>query len=105
MFVLDPAASRHSRRVNHLHVAVLVLPVELFGRGVHARLVVAELEETLETAGRVLGTLTVVTVREVHDETCALEPLALTSSEELVDDALRVVGEITKLGLPDGERV
>ncbi len=50
-----------------------------------------------------LGTLTVVTVRQVEHKTSSLEPLALTRGDELVDDALGIVGEITKLGFPDGQ--
>ena len=38
------------RGVDDLHVAVLVLPLDLLGRGVDVRVVVAELEEPLETS-------------------------------------------------------
>ncbi len=48
--------------VGDLDVAVLVLALELVGRGEHARILVAELQEALQTAGRVLGALAVVAV-------------------------------------------
>lgn len=96
-----------SRRghVGNLHVAVLVLTLKLLGRGVNARILVAELEETLDTSGRVLGTLAVITVGKGHDEAGTLHPLALTRGKELINDDLSSVGEITELGLPHVEAV
>lgn len=80
-----------SSRVNDLHVAVLVLPLQLFRRGVNPGLIVAELEESLDTTRRVLGTLTVVTVRQGENQTSSLEPFSLTRSNELVNDTLGIV--------------
>lgn len=91
--------------VGNLHVAVLVLAVELLGRGVEARILVAELEETLETAGRVLRTLTIVTVGQGHDKAGTLHPLGLTRGDELIKDDLGVVGEVTELRLPHDETI
>ncbi|KAI3492962.1 hypothetical protein L1887_42337 [Cichorium endivia] len=85
------------------HVAVLVLPVALLGRREAEGVVVAELEEPLDPRRRVLGTLTVVAVGQVEHETGALEPLALARGDELVDDALGVVGKVAELSLPDGK--
>ena len=78
--------------VDNLHVSVLVLTLELLLRRELTRVLVAQLQVTLETAGRVLGTLTIVTVGQRHDETRALHPLDLTRGDELIDDTLRVVG-------------
>ena len=89
------------RWVYDLHIAVLVLTLYLLGRGVNVRVVVAKLQESLNTSAGVLGTLTVVAVGQVHDKACALEPLPLAGGDELVDDALCVVGEIAELCLPD----
>ena len=96
-----------SRRghVGNLHVAVLVLTLKLLGRGVDARILVAKLEETLDTSGRVLGTLAVITVGERHDKAGTLHPLALARGKELINDDLSSVGEITELGLPHVEAV
>jgi hypothetical protein len=96
---------RGKGRVRDLHVAVLVLALELLDRREDARILVAELEEALETARRVLWTLAVEAVRQRHDETGALDPLLLASSNELINDALRVVGEVTELGLPHDEAI
>ena len=96
--------SRRSH-VGNLHVAVLVLALKLLGGGVDARILVAKLEETLDTSGRVLGTLAVITVGERHDEAGTLHPLALTRGKELINDDLSSVGEITELGLPHVEAV
>jgi hypothetical protein len=91
--------------VGDLHVAVLVLTVESLRAGEDARVLVTELQEALHTAGRVFGTLAVVTVGHGHDQTRTLKPLDLTRSDELVNDALSVVGKVTELGLPDDESV
>jgi len=91
--------------VDDLHVAVLVLAGELLLRGEEAGIFVTELEVTLDTSGRVLGTLSVVPVRQGHDETGALHPLDLTRGDELVNDALGVVGKVTELGLPHHEGI
>jgi hypothetical protein len=88
-----------------LHVAVLVLAVELLGRWEDAWVLVTELEETLHTAGTVLWTLTIVSVREVHDKTRSLQPLDFSRGNKLIDDTLCVVGKVTKLCLPDDKCV
>jgi hypothetical protein len=44
-------------------------------------------------------------MRQVHHQPGALQPLALSSSNELVNDALRVIRKVTKLRLLHGQRV
>ena len=94
-----------SGAVGDLHVAVLVLTVEGLGAGEDTRVLVTELQEALHTSRGVLRTLTIVTVGHGHDKTGTLEPLDLTGSDELVNDTLGVVGEITELGLPHDEGI
>ena len=53
-----------SGHVGDLHVAVLVLAVELVCRREDAGLLVAKLQPALHTTGRVLRTLAIVTVRQ-----------------------------------------
>ena len=89
----------------NLHVAVLVLAVELVSGGEDTGLLVAKLQPTLHSAGRVLRTLAIVTVGKRNDKTRALEPLGFSSSDELIDDALCVVGKVTELGLPHDKGV
>jgi hypothetical protein len=84
------AATKHT----HLHVAVLDLPGLLLRRGVVEGVVVAELEEALDPGRRVLRTLAVVAVRERHDETRTLQPLALAGGDELVNHDLGAVGKV-----------
>ena len=96
--------SRGSHAGN-LHVAVLVLALQLIALREYARLLVAELQPPLHTAGRVLGALPIVPVRQRHHQTGTLEPLGLARGDELIDDALRVVGKVTELGLPHDQRV
>ncbi len=40
-----------------------------------------------------------------HDESALPHPLGLAAADELVDDALRRVGEVTELRFPDDQRV
>jgi len=94
-----------SGHAGNLHVAVLVLAVELVSRGVHAGLLVAKLEPALHTTGRVLWTLAIVTVRQRDNQTGTLQPLGFTGGDELINDALSVVGEVTELSLPHNKGV
>ena len=86
--------------VGNLHVAVLVLAIELALRGEETGVLIAELQPTLHSTRGMLRSLTVVTMGQVHNQTRSLEPLGFTSGDELVDDTLGVVREITKLCLP-----
>lgn len=96
--LLGSKARRNDLRgINDLHVAVLVLTVELLGRWVHSGLVVAQLQESLHSTRRVLGTLSVVSVRQAEYETGSLQPFALSGSNELVDDTLCVVADKSAL--------
>jgi len=91
--------------VDDLHVAVLMLSGQLLERGELVGVVIAHLEVTLDTGARVLGTLTIVTVGQQHGKTSALEPLLFTRGDELINDALSVVGKVTELSLPENEGV
>lgn len=91
--------------IGNLHVAVLVLAVELVGGGVDTRLLVAELQPTLHSARRVLRTLAIITMGQRQNKTGTLKPLGLSGSDELIDDTLSVVGEVTELSLPHDECV
>jgi hypothetical protein len=44
-------------------------------------------------------------MREVDNKTSALQPFPLAGSNELINDDLSAVGEITELGFPDCQRV
>lgn len=52
-----------------LHVAVLMLALELVGGREDAWVLVTELQEAFHAAGTVLRTLTIVPVRQIHDKT------------------------------------
>jgi hypothetical protein len=91
--------------VGNLHIAVLVLTVQLVLTRELARFLVAKLQPTLHSTRRVLGTLAIITMRQREDETGALQPLGLSRSDKLVDNDLSVVGEVTELGLPHDESV
>ena len=65
----------------------------------------AELQEALETSGRVLGPLSFVAVRQEADEPRHAQPLALARGDELIEDDLCAVGEISELRLPHCQRV
>eukprot|EP00964_Phaeocystis_antarctica_P067894 scaffold41125_cov53-Phaeocystis_antarctica.AAC.5 len=67
--------------------------------------VVAELQVALKPRRGVLGSSALHTVRQQQDDACLDEPLGLARAEELVDDALRRVGEVSELRLPQHEGV
>ena len=52
-----------------------------------------------------VGTLALVAVGEQQHDRAALAPLLLGAADELVDDRLRPVAEVTELRLPQHERV
>ena len=84
-------------RVDDLEVAVLVLSADLLLRGEHVRVVVTQLEESLDSTRRVLRSLSVVSVRERHHQSSSLEPLSLSRRDELVNDDLASVREVSEL--------
>src|SRR6186713_468074 len=65
----------------------------------------SELQEPLEASGGVVGALTFVAVRQQEDDARLLSPFSLTRDNEFIDDRLSAVGEITKLRLPEDERL
>ena len=91
--------------VSDLHVAVLVLALELLSSWEDTWVLAGELKVTLHAARGVLWSLSIISVWKRHDETGTLHPLNLTGGNELINDTLSVVGEVTKLGLPHDEGV
>mmetsp|Transcript_20431 Transcript_20431/g.40847 ORF Transcript_20431/g.40847 Transcript_20431/m.40847 type:complete len:841 (-) Transcript_20431:60-2582(-) len=69
------------------------------------RILVAHLQESLQAAAGVLRPLSVVPVREQHDEPRLPHPLVLPARDELVEHRLRPVGEIPELRLPQDQGV
>jgi hypothetical protein len=88
------------RHISDLHIAILVLAIKLVRRREDARVLVAKLEISLHSSRRVLWALAVVSVRQGHDKTSTLKPFHFTGSDELIDDTLRVVREVTELSFP-----
>ena len=64
-----------------------------------------ELEEALEPRARVLRSVALVAMRKEQGESRRLTPLRATRDDELVDDDLRAVDEVSELRLPQHERV
>jgi hypothetical protein len=91
--------------VGDLDVAVLVLAFKLFSGRENARILADKLQVALHAGGRVFRSLSIITVRQAHDKAGTLEPLDLTRCDELVNDDLSGVGEVTKLGFPHNESV
>lgn len=61
---------------------------------------------TLVGSGSGQGTHhSLVAVREQHDYATLSDPLGLATGDELINDALRRVGEVAELGLPQHHRV
>src|SRR5262249_33667199 len=81
---------------------------QLRGRGQVADLdVVArgELEEALDARTRVLGTLALVAMRQEEYEARQAKPLVFRGDDELVDDDLGCVREVSDLRRPEDERI
>ena len=62
-----------------------------------------ELQIALEASRAVLRALSLEPVRKKHDEAAGAQPLGFPGRNELVDDALRTVGEIAELRFPQHE--
>lgn len=71
----------------------------------YIRIGIAHLEESLQSGAGVLGTLAVIAVGEQKRETGLTEPLLFSRREELIDDDLCTVHEVSKLAFPANERV
>lgn len=91
--------------VDNLHVAVLMLAVQLVLGWVRPGFLVAKLQPPFHSSRRVLRTLAIVTVGQSEDKAGTLQPLGFTSSDELVNDTLRIVGKVTKLSLPHDKSI
>ena len=60
-----------------------------------------QLQIALEPGRRVFRSLPLHTMRQKHDQATQAVPFLFTRTDELVDDNLGIVGEITELRLPD----
>ena len=95
---LSPGTDRlASQQVEDLRAAggVADLDVVLGGHG----------EEALQARAGVLGPRALVAVGKQEREPAQPAPLVLGGDDELVDDDLRPVGEVTELRLPEDQRV
>ena len=88
-----------------LHVAVLMLAIKRIFGWENAGIFVAKLKVSLHSARRMLRSLAIVAMGERHDQTGALEPFDFAGRDELIDDALTIVGKVTELGFPDDQGV
>lgn len=66
---------------------------------------VTQLKESLNTATWVLGSSTVVTVGQEHDQSVFNVPLSFTCGNKLVNHDLGTISKITKLSLPENKGV
>jgi hypothetical protein len=101
----DVEQIRRRSHAGDLHVAILVLTVQPVLAWEDSRFLIAKLEPSLHPSGRVFRTLSVIPVREGHNQAGPLKPFDLTGCNELIDDTLRIVGEVTELSLPHHQSV
>lgn len=92
-----------SRTVDNLHIGALQ---NIASRGAFcvswdATVLISQLQESFHSARRVLWTISVESVRKEHNKTVFHIPFGFTGAEELINDNLSTVSEISKLGLPD----
>src|SRR5579859_2586360 len=64
-----------------------------------------QLEKALEAGARMLGPVALVAVREQQRQARRLAPLREAGGDELVDDDLCTVDEVSELRLPQDERL
>lgn len=95
------------RAVGHDPVDVVQLPsAKLIGlRGEVVGIVAAHLQEALDAARRVLGSHALHAVGQQHHQARLAHPLGLTAGDELIDDRLGRVAEVSELGLPQHQGV
>jgi hypothetical protein len=86
--------------VSYLHVAILMLTLQLIRRWKDSRILITQLQISFHPTGRMLWALPVVPVRKREDEARTLQPFDFSRSNELIDNALSIVGKIAKLRLP-----
>ena len=79
--------------------------LNFFLRGEVVGMVIAQLQETLNSATGMLRALTIITMGEVNNQTSTLQPFPFASRNELVNDTLRIVGKVTDLRFPDGQGI
>src|SRR6516164_629734 len=60
-----------------------------------------KLHETLDARAGMLRALAFVAVRKQEREACGKAPLVFARTDELIDDDLRAIHEISELGLPE----
>src|ERR1700738_1976383 len=63
-----------------------------------------KLDEALDTGTGMLRALAFVTVGQQQDETGEQVPLGFAGADELIDDGLRHVYEVSELSFPEDER-
>mmetsp|Transcript_52822 Transcript_52822/g.53221 ORF Transcript_52822/g.53221 Transcript_52822/m.53221 type:complete len:332 (-) Transcript_52822:1055-2050(-) len=95
-----------SGAIHHLPIALLDLHPQIKRHLWNVmRILIHHLEESFQATTRVFGPLTVVPVREEHDQPALSHPLVLTRRNELINHNLGTVAKISKLGLPNHQRV
>jgi len=91
--------------VGNKHVVLFANLVVGFGLSGRHVVGIGQRQVSLDTAGGVFGTLSIVTVRKEKDEAVSNIPLGFTRGNELIDHDLGTVGEITELGFPETQSV
>jgi hypothetical protein len=91
------------RTIDNLHVGSLQNVGSRSGLkvGWDSAVLISQLQESFHSARRVLWTVSIESVRKKHNKTVFHIPLGLTRAEELINDNLSSVCEISKLGLPN----
>ena len=99
----------HDQRLARTGVGLTTQHVEVVRRGRRLRhdhvALGAQREEALDAGRGVVRALTLVAVRQQHDQRRALAPLLLGRGDELVHDRLGAVDEVAELRLPHGQGV
>ena len=96
-------------RAMHVLVGVLAQQVEIVGRCrglADCQLPLAgEVEEPFDTCRGVIGPLPLISVWQQEDDSGVLAPLGSSRGDELVDDGLGTIGEVTELCFPQHQGI
>ncbi len=97
------------RDVHNLPVIFLVLADQSFDRKHikrnRVRIFVTTLQKPFQATTAVLRTSTLVPMRQQHHEARLAQPLRLACRDELVDDDLSTIDEVTELRLPQNKGI
>ena len=85
----------------YFHLIAIYFMVKVINIINSSKQLTAYLKESLNAGAAVLGTATIIAMREKQHKTTLFLPFGLSTGNKRVDNDLRAVEKITELSLPD----